>query len=358
MNRVFTTFLNLSLVVCLGLGLGGCVSTTLPMATTSPWSEVSLNTEANPLDIGFVDENRGFLIGTNRMIMETNDGGDTWNERNLDIPSEENFRLISIDFLGEEGWIAGQPGLVMHTNDGGQNWMRLLIGSKLPGDPYLITTLGNDSAELATTAGAVYTTKDGGANWEGKVSEASGGIRDLRRSKDGGYVSVSSLGNFFATLEADEDAWQPHQRASSKRVQTIGYQPSGKLWMLSRGAEIRFNDEDGDIESWRKPIVPITNGYNYLDLAWDPAGQIWAAGGNGTLLVSKDGGQKWQVDPVGDRQPSNLIRILFTEANGTDSSKGFVLGERGTLLRWAGKTPGLDVDAQRSVTMPVLDVQS
>jgi len=232
--------------------------------------------------------------------------------------------------------IAGQPGLVMHTSDAGENWTRLLLGNKLPGDPYLITTLGPDSAELATTAGAIYRTIDAGATWEGQVSDASGGVRDLRRAETGEYVSVSSLGNFFAVLSSGQDAWEPHQRASSKRVQSIGYQPNGSLWMLSRGAEIRLNKDRQDIESWSKPIVPIVNGYNYLDLAWDPQRNIWAAGGNGTLLVSKNDGEDWELDPVGADQPSNLIRVLFDHSSDSRKNKGFVLGERGVLLRWIG----------------------
>ncbi len=335
MKRLLSYSFNLLLTLCVAFTLTGCVSSRLPIASTSPWQEVELNTEANPLDISFSDPQHGFLVGTNRLILETNDGGISWGERTLDLPSEENFRLISIDFKGNEGWIAGQPGLVLHTTDAGKNWDRLAISSQLPGDPYLITTLGPDKAELATTAGAVYQTSDGGSNWEGLVSDASGGVRDLRRGREGGYVSVSSLGNFFATLDPGQEAWQPHQRASSKRVQSLGYQPSGELWMLSRGAEIRLNDQAGEIESWGKPIIPITNGYNYLDLAWDPTGNIWAAGGNGTLLVSSDNGDSWEVDPVGDEQPSNFIRVLFDDISQDGKAKGFVLGERGILLRWA-----------------------
>ena len=116
----------------------------------------------------------------------------------------------------------------------------------------------------------------------------------------------------------------------------MGYQPNGALWMLSRGAEIRFNDSSDSYESWAKPKVPIVNGYNYLDMAWDPNGDIWTGGGNGTLLVSTDGGQQWEIDPLGDKQPSNLVRILFDESFGSNQLKGFVLGERGTLLRWVG----------------------
>ncbi len=338
MNFSFSRLLNLFLTLFVGVFLSGCVATRLPEASVSPWKTISLDTESNPLDIGFVDDKRGFLVGTEKLILETNDGGESWEKRSLDIPSEGNFRLVSVDFEGTEGWIAGQPGIVLHTDDSGENWTRLSLGNKLPGDPYLIKTTGIDSAELATTAGAIYATKDAGENWESLVVDASGsgGIRDLRRNKDGSYVSVSSLGNFFSVLPAGSENWEPHQRASSKRVQSVGYQPNGDLWMLSRGAEIRFLEESDDLDSWGKPIIPILNGYNYLDIAWDPDNLIWAVGGNGTLLGSPDNGKSWTKDPVGQTIPTNFIRIVFSENKSGNGSKGFVFGERGNLLRWNG----------------------
>jgi len=338
MKSLFSKFINLTLVFIVGVALSGCTVSNADMGASSPWSQIDLETQANPLDIDFVDDKNGFLVGTDRLILETNDGGITWNERNLDIPSEGNFRLISVDFKNQEGWIAGQPGLILHTIDGGKNWTRLDLGNKLPGDPYLITTIDVDSAELATTAGAIYKTTDGGTNWEALVldTSGSGGIRELRRTNNGGYISVSSLGNFFSVLSPDQESWSPHQRASSKRLQSVGEQPNGDLWMLSRGAEIRFNADSEDVDSWSKPIIPIVNGYNYQDLVWDPSDAIWAAGGNGTLLVSNDDGKSWEQDPVGDSVPTNFIRILFVDDSNTGSTKGFVFGERGNLLRWKG----------------------
>ena len=328
MSRFFSSAVNLLLVLVLGVSLSGCVSTRLPTATSSPWQSQDLDTQANPLDIAFTDPEHGFLVGSNRMIRETNDGGAHWNERSLDLPDEENFRLISIDFNGDEGWIAGEPGLLMHTDDGGQNWTRLFLDTKLPGEPYLITALSRHSAELATNVGAVYETSDDGGSWEAKVTDAAGAVRDLRRGVDGSYVSVSSLGNFYATWQPGDAVWKVHQRVSSQRLQSIGFQPDGKLWMVARGAQIRLNDESGDLDSWSKAIIPITNGYGYMDMAWDENGAIWAGGGNGTLLVSQDGGDSWEIDPVGDRQPSNFTRLIF------DGEHAFVLGERGNLLRW------------------------
>ena len=233
-----STFL-LPLVLC--FVLSSCSSTGVQMDESSPWKTIQFEDQSNALDVDFIDNKKGFIVGSNRLILESNDGGDTWEKRNLDISSEENFRLLDIDFKGNEGWLIGQPALVMHTLDAGKNWTRLSLGNQLPGQPFLITTIDNGIAELATTAGAIYQTTDSGESWNAKVVDASGsgGVRDLRRTSDGNYVSVSSLGNFFSTLQNDSDTWVAHQRASSKRVQSIGFNPEGSLWMLSRGAEIR-----------------------------------------------------------------------------------------------------------------------
>ena len=327
MKRLFSSLA----AIVLAFALTGCVSTSLPSAQTSPWEAVDIHTKSNPLDLAFSDSQHGFLVGSNRLILETNDAGASWTEMALDLPEEENFRLISIDFSGEEGWIVGQPGLLLRSEDGGQNWSRLFLDTKLPGEPYMVTALGRNSAELATNVGAVYRTNDAGSSWQAQVEDAAGAVRDLRRSPEGNYISVSSLGNFFATWNQGEVRWTPHQRESSQRLQAMGFQPNGNLWMVARGAQLRFNQDAANPDEWSKPIVPITNGYGYLDMAWDPNGSIWAGGGSGTLLVSNDEGKTWQMDPVGEKQPTNFSHIAFFP-----DGKGFVLGERGSLLRWVG----------------------
>nr|YP_002049139.1 plant photosystem II stability/assembly factor- like protein [Paulinella chromatophora]ACB42929.1 plant photosystem II stability/assembly factor- like protein [Paulinella chromatophora] len=328
-NRLLFNPLLSLVLICLSIGLGGCITTGLPVAVSSPWKAVNLNTNASPLDVSFIDSEHGFLVGSNRLILETNDGGVTWAKRALDLPEEENFRLISVSFKNEEGWIAGQPGLILHTINNGKDWTRLFLDTKLPGEPYLITSLGGNHAELATNVGAIYETRDGGSSWQASVNDAAGAVRDLRRGPDGSYVSVSSLGNFFATWTPGQDVWQVHQRVSSQRLQSIGYQPDANLWMITRGAQIRFNNSPGDLENWSNPLIPITNGYGYLDMAWDPEGTIWIGGGNGTLLKSSDDGKTWERDPIGSGEATNFTRILFPRKN-----KGFVLGERGHLLSW------------------------
>ena len=56
--------------------------------------------------------------------------------------------------------------------------------------------------------------------------------------------------------------------------------------------------------------------------------------GNGTLIVSKDQGKTWNKDPIASELPTNYIKIVFLDNEALDNQKGFVLGERGYILKW------------------------
>src|ERR687886_2433247 len=295
----------------------------------NPWQVVSLPTEANLQAVGFTgDPSHGWLVGSNATILETTDAGKTWQEKKLEL-GEQNYRFTSVSFKGDEGWITGEPSILLHTTDGGATWSRIPLSEKLPGGPNTIVALGPQSAEMSTTVGAIYQTKDGGQTWKAMVEEAVGVVRNISRSDDGKYVAVSARGNFYSTWEPGQNAWVPHNRNSSKRLQNMGFGQDGRLWLLARGGLLQFSSTE-DPEGWDKPITPeFSTSWGLLDVAYRTPEEIWVAGGSGNLLVSLDGGKTWQKDREIEEVPSNLYKIVFVTPE-----QGFIIGQKGVLLKY------------------------
>ncbi|RMF23077.1 MAG: photosynthesis system II assembly factor Ycf48 [Cyanobacteria bacterium J083] len=315
-----------------------CFSCSSIVSTSyNPWREIDLPTEALFADVDFVDSepNHGWLVGTKATIFETKDGGNTWEERILDLGDEKvNFNAVS--FYGEEGWIVGEPSILLHTKDGGNSWSRIPLSEKLPGAPYGIVALDQNSAEMVTDLGAIYRTNDGGKTWQALVEGAVGVARNISRSADGKYVAVSAKGNFYSTWQPGDTEWTPHQRTSSRRLQNMGFTPEGHLWLIARGGQIQFSstDEQGE-EVWGDAIYPEpSTSWGFLDVTYRTPEEIWVSGGSGNLLVTPDQGKTWQKDRDVESIPSNFYKVIFNSPE-----QGFVLGQRGILLKYEPQSP-------------------
>ena len=274
------------------------------------------------------DTQHGWIVGSDASLLETTDGGKTWENRKLELDSDK-YRFTSISFSGNEGWIVGEPSILLHTLDGGKSWERVALSSQLPGTPSTILASGKNSAEMTTNIGAIYSTQDGGKNWKALVNQAVGVFRTINRSPDGKYVAVSAKGNFYSTWEPGQETWQPHNRNSSRRVSSMGFTNDGRLWMLARGGQLQFSTPD-NADEWEDEVYPAqkTN-IGLLDLAYRTPDEMWVSGGSGDLLVSNDGGKTWEKDESMENVPSNLYKILFFSPE-----KGFIIGQRGILLKY------------------------
>ena len=323
LQRVIVSFA--VLLLCIGCSQVSSLS-------YNPWQTISVPTDANLQDISFTDDPKhGWLVGSQSTLFETTDGGQTWQPRSLDL-GEQKYLLSAISFAGQEGWIVGEPSILLHTNDGGSSWSRILLSEKLPGNPNTILALGADSAEMTTDVGAIYRTTDEGKTWKAMVQEAVGVIRNIARSPDGKYLAVSAKGNFYSIWQPGQDAWEPHNRNSSRRVQNMGFTQDGRLWMLARGGQIQFSDPEKPDE-WEEAQYPeLSTSWGLLDLAYRTPNEIWVSGGSGNLLCSLDGGKTWQKDREVEGVPSNLYRIVFLKPE-----QGFIIGQRGVLLRYQGQ---------------------
>lgn len=329
MVRYFKQILAVFLALLLCTSCNGLAA--LP---NSPWKVLNLSTEANLLDLSFAgDGKHGWAVGTDSALFESTDGGNSWEPRNLEL-GDQKFRFNSVSFSGAEGWIVGEPPILLHTDDEGKSWSRIALSNKLPGAPNTVVALGKDAAEMSTTVGAIYRTADEGKTWKALVSEAVGVVRNISRSPEGEYVAVSAKGNFYSTWKAGQNAWQPHNRNSSRRVENMGFTNDGRLWMLARGGQLQFSAPGTDDE-WEKAQYPeVSTSWGLLDLAYRNSDEVWLAGGSANLLRSLDGGKTWRKDTAIEDVASNFYRVVFLTPE-----KGFVLGQRGVILKYDPAVP-------------------
>ena len=326
------------------------------------WEKVNLPLEPGVilLDIAFTDENaqHGFLLGTRQTILETFDGGKTWDAKDLGqdvIDDEVNYRFNSVSFKGDEGWIVGKPAILLHTVDAGKTWERVGLSPRLPGIPVLITATGdNGVAEMVTDQGAIYLTTDAARNWKAAVEETvdatlnrtvSSGVQGAsyytgsfstvsRNPETGEYIGLSSRGNFYMSWAPGQAYWQPHNRSSARRIQSMGWRKDGGVWQLTRGGGIYLSDTkalpEEDDEFTEGKIG--SRGYGLLDLGSNASGtKYFTVGGSGSVFSSEDKGKTWKRDRGTDEVAGNLYKVAFAK-----DDVGFILGNDGILLRYRG----------------------
>ncbi|KAK9788830.1 hypothetical protein WJX73_002456 [Symbiochloris irregularis] len=320
------------------------------------WERVNLDVDPNIvlLDVGFEesDPNHGFLLGSRQTLLETKDAGRTWSPRSIAAAKEEgfNYRFTSISFSGAEGWIVGKPAILLHTTDGGSNWERVPLSAKLPGNPILVKAIEGKSgqAEMTTDQGAVYVTDNAAYTWTAAVQETvdatlnrtvssgisgasyyEGSFSNINRSPDGEYVAVSSRGNFYLTWSPGQTFWQPHNRPSARRVQNMGWTPTNRLWLATRGGDVYFGSDKGSTGNFDQ-VKLGSRGFGILDVGFLDKTLGFACGGSGTLFRTEDGGKAWKRDRSADDIAGNLYSIKFFPQN----KSGFILGNAGILLRF------------------------
>lgn len=78
-------------------------------------------------DILFIDEDNGWIVGSEIPVMYTPDGGVNWYHQS--VPVEVNRRIMAVDFINQtHGWAVGSGGIIMRTITGNSLGYRLWYG--------------------------------------------------------------------------------------------------------------------------------------------------------------------------------------------------------------------------------------
>jgi photosystem II stability/assembly factor-like uncharacterized protein len=118
--------------------------------------------------LDFVDAQHGWLVGGLGKVVNTEDGGKTWNKQ--EIPSCTWCNLHAVDFIDSQtGWIAGEG--LFRTSNGGADWTEQATGiSQWFHD---IEFVDGSHGWVVGGGGVVANTTDGGDTWDIVKSKTS-----------------------------------------------------------------------------------------------------------------------------------------------------------------------------------------
>ena len=280
-----------------------------------------------------------FVVGSKALLLTSTDHGQTWIEQILkERPGSSLFQdrdLYSIRFApdGTAAWIVGEEGTILHSNDGGKTWTRQQSGTTK--NLFKVGVYDPQTAVAVGADGTILYTGDAGAHWQSAKSPkmitlfdvaftdkntvwAAGEFSTVLVTKDGGQTwTVAAGGNtgdftigplFTITfsdpqhgvaaglageLSVTDDGgktWKPAKLPDQVGTYVLAEDPaSKKLWVGGTGGKMFVRNPDGE---WQE--APRTTFHDLTDMAF--AGkQGVAVGLNGTILLTQNAGEQWQV---------------------------------------------------------------
>ncbi|MCA1564672.1 MAG: hypothetical protein LC803_03235 [Acidobacteria bacterium] len=328
---------------------------TVPVAA-GEWSAQTSGTMAWLRAVYFVDEARGWAVGSRGALLATTDGGRVWAVRRA--PTEDTLR--DVYFVNERtGWLVCDRSIyllrtkeeprsyLLRTTDGGETWSRVEVtGADV--DVLLTRVAFVDAARgwAFGEMGALYATTDGGASWKRQTLPT-------KHLLLGGAFLPAGQGWLVGAGN------------------TILYNPDGARWLAGgspASVETRFNavsfveQRRGWAVGERGLVLATVNGgrawfrqesnvdVDLLDVKFIDAEEGWASGAGGTIIHTTDGGANWRREPSGTRHPLERLSVA-------SRARAWAVGFGGTIINYAGdaftpapprlKTPGSEQPRER-----------
>lgn len=153
------------------------------------------------LDVHFIDDKIGIVVGAYGFIFKTIDGGETWLNYGSKMDNPDRFHLNTITQVGGRVLlIAGEAGVIFRSEDRGESWET--IESPYSGSFFGLSETGEGRVVLAFgLRGNMFRSADAGRTWEEVESETESTLISGSHDGDG---NISVVGNSGSVLFSDD----------------------------------------------------------------------------------------------------------------------------------------------------------
>ena len=302
------------------------------------WGQPSIKTQEALIAGVHDDEGTIVLVGTNGDILQSTDFGGHWADPGRDTKEQNTLQSVACLRTCDTLIAAGDGGASWQSTDRGRDWHSL----SQPASDYLDLRWFNNSLNVLTSDGSLFTAVNVAAPWTGAISDD---IATLARGK-GGLWLLTSDGKI--DFSANHSTWSAVQAPVSSTVNAISPSILGDdVYLVGDKGLIAFSQDPlrpgspFQIESTPGNIAPS------LKTIYRMPDSILIAGDGGTILRSAGSQHHWQQVPT---PVSNKALLAITADDGGNNI--WVVGEGGTILyskdhgtSWAEQhSPARDID--------------
>jgi photosystem II stability/assembly factor-like uncharacterized protein len=255
----------------------------------------------------FLDQDSGFVAGTNGQIKKTTDGGLSWQS----LASGSSRTLKDIYFIDANlGFACGEFGTFLGTTDGGETWSDITLGT----NGYThnkILFINSTQGIIVGVGGEVFYTSDAGVNWAQGTTNTILQINDVKLI-NGNLMAVGHAGLVLKSSDLGQ-TWTLQILNSFK----------DNFSVTETSSEIYVGSEGGIYKSFDGTNWTFQGGLPWSDLEYasfanDNQGLIAGIGQTGSgveidvMLRTTDGGLNWEETPL----PSDGYRGVHMLPNG------------------------------------------
>jgi photosystem II stability/assembly factor-like uncharacterized protein len=269
-----------------------------------------------------------WACGVGGTIIHSNNGGITWAPQ----ISGTTKTLESAQFLNDNvGWIVGgqtennhNSNIILQTNDGGQTWVNphLTIDQILDG----IYFADADSGIIVGTNGTVIRTTDAGRNWKVISSHTNNNIRSVHFFNQTLGLAVGDNGLIIKTTNGGA-SWNVVTSLTVRKLNSVRWVDATTAIAVGANGTVMKSTDAGD--SW---ISQTFAGAPELRSVYFVNTNGWICGINGDMFHTIDGGVSWIADNTAISRPLNKGQTLNNVAF-ADAAVGLAVGTGGIILR-------------------------
>lgn len=260
-------------------------------------------------------------VGTHGVILLSDDFGQSWRQAH-DVPTQAT--LTAVTFTGpQKGFAVGHDRVILKTEDGGERWTMRYVDIER-GGPLLSVTFTDGKRGLAMGGfGVVLESTDGGWRWRER-SLRRGEVDDLSLNKvltSGGSVYVAADHGRVYRQSAESGGFVPYQAPTEAAFWDALATPDGALVFCgSKGEAWRARR---DLSGWTRLDAPSVRGFTAMALTLD--GRIALAGLQGALAFGEPGSDRLLM--AGARRNTDYAAVIAGPRG-----QLVLLGDRGVAL--------------------------